>query len=254
MFIGLILTLPIFSNSQILETLVPIEDSEELVHFPQALGVIRQLPTENAPLVGNGIVVGRNACHIITNFHVAFGKSVNTETGLINLVDNISQGHQVIFHHGFKKSSGSFESSTIATVVEYADYNETPRGMLGDIALLKLEKCLGNNFQEVNFIRPAEKIIIPSGELRTLSLLENKDGKFSMVGASCLAWPATTVAGIFTTSCPAQGGASGSIVIQRDEDKKFKAVGILTAGNQYISQAIYASRINKFLDARLGEK
>ncbi len=52
------------------------------------VGLITQVGAKGEEY-GNGFVVGAEGCHVLTNFHVAFGKSVDRSSGEIEMVENV---------------------------------------------------------------------------------------------------------------------------------------------------------------------
>lgn len=226
--------------------------------FAKLAGQITQLSGEKATMYGNAFVVGKEGCHVLTNFHVAFGKRVE-ESGTIELIENVDVGHTVNFSFDLDAKSGKFKRTMKAKVVEFGDYDEsTSRGLLGDIALLRLENCLGKDYGQLEIDRPATGKLVPTGRLTMISAMRDGNGKNTVVSQdSCESLAATVVTGTITTNCEGPGGASGSMILEEGKDGKFRLVGLAARGGQLktgekVSQALYASTINKFLDPILG--
>ena len=66
--------------------------------FARLTGQVVQTGTSEG--FGNGFVIGRMGCHVLTNFHVAFGKSKNLSTGEVQFVDALAAelGRQMALH------------------------------------------------------------------------------------------------------------------------------------------------------------
>lgn len=226
--------------------------------FAKLAGQITQLPGEKATMYGNAFVVGKEGCHVLTNFHVAFGKRVE-ESGMIELIENVDVGHTVNFSFDLDAKSGKFKRTMKAKVVEFGNYEEgTSRGLLGDIALLRLESCLGKEYGQLEIDRPENGKLLPTGRLMTINVMKDEQGKNVMMSQDvCQSLAATVVTGTISTNCEAPGGASGSMILEEGKDGKFRLVGLTTRGgtlrtDEKFSQALYASTINKFLDPILG--
>lgn len=98
------------------------------------------LPANERALVGNATII--SPCRIITNYHVAFGKSKNVETDKIVLTKNRAKGHEVNFAFDLDAKSNEFKRMVKAKVVVFANFINSDRGMLSDMAVLELENCL----------------------------------------------------------------------------------------------------------------
>ena len=209
---------------------------------------------------GNGFIVGADGCHVLTNFHVAFGKSVDPKTGEVEMVDNTEVGHTVNFAFDLDASTGKFKTTLKAKVVEFGNYESgTSQGFLGDMALLRLERCLGKDYGQLEIDRPPVEKRVASGKLMTVSSSRNKFGKNEvLVEEGCRASTATSVTGMMLSNCESVPGMSGSMILEEGTDKKWRLAGITTDRSKFadgtkVSQAIYAKVINKFLDGALGE-
>ena len=220
--------------------------------FAKLTGQLSQTPGSSA--FGNAFIVGQDGCHILTNFHVAFGKSKDPKTGEIKFVDNIDVGHTVYFAFDLDARTGKFQRTMKAKVVEYGDYEAgTAPGMLGDIALLRLETCLGPKYAGIEIDRPAPGKRVPTGELMTISSSRDASGKNEvLVEEGCHALPFTAVTGIILASCESVPGMSGAMILELGEDQKWRLAGMnigrSTGGGKQPSKVLYASAINKFLD------
>ncbi len=222
--------------------------------FAKLTGHLTQIDGPLGPY-GNGFIVGADGCHVLTNFHVAFGKSTDGETGVVQLVDNFKIGHAVDFSFELDAKSGKFSKTVKAKVVEFGNYEAgTSRGFLGDIALLRLETCAGKDYGHLEIDRPADGKTLPTGMLMTVSAGRNTAGKNEiLIEEGCRSESMTPVTGMILSNCEAVPGMSGSMLLEQGADKKWRVVGITTDRNVLsdgtkVSQAISAKVINKFLD------
>lgn len=222
--------------------------------FAKLAGQITQVDAADDGF-GNGFIVGRQGCHVLTNFHVAFGKSSNLKTGETEMVENVDIGHTVNFAFDSDAKTGKLKRTIKAKVVEFGNYEfGTSRGFIGDLALLRLETCLGNQYGHLEFDQPPAEKRVPSGRLMTVSSSRNAHGRNEVLAEEgCHAAPVTAVAGMFLTNCGNEPGMSGSMVLEESHDKKWRLVGITTQRSSYsdgtpVSKAIYIRAIGKFLD------
>ena len=222
--------------------------------FAKLTGQITQVvPTDDG--YGNGFIVGVKGCHLLTNFHVAFFKSTDPQTGKLEMVDNTEVGYTVNFAFDLESKTGKFKRTTKAKVVEFGNFEEgTSQGFLGDMALLRLETCLGKEYGQLEIDRPVVPKTLPNGNLMTVSSSRNASGKNEvLVEEGCRARTATPVIGMMLSNCEAVPGMSGSMILEEGADKKWRLAGISSSigaivNGKHISKAIYASEINKFLD------
>ncbi len=222
--------------------------------FAKLTGQITQvIPLDEG--YGNGFVIGPNGCHVLTNFHVAFGTSADPKMGKTIMVDKVDVGHTVNFAFDLDSKSGRFNRTIKAKVVEFGNYEiGTSRGFLGDIALLRLDTCLGQEHGQLEIDRPAADKRLPTGNLMTVSSSRSQSGKNEvLVEEGCRSRTATSVTGLMVSNCESVPGMSGSMILEEGVDNKWRLVGVTTGGGAYVngkqvSKAIYASAINKFLD------
>ena len=234
----------------------PVDPNGE---FAKLTGQITQIGATGAEY-GNGFIVGAEGCFVLTNFHVAFGKSIDRATGEIEMVDNVAVGHSVNFALDAEARTGKHKTTMKATVVEFGNYESgTSRGFLGDIALLRLENCLGKEYAQLPIDRPAAGKTLPTGKLMTVSSSRAGSGKNEvLVEQGCRARNATPVVGMMLSDCEIVGGMSGSMILEEGADGKWRLAGVTTAAGAHVdgkqlSKAIYATAINKFLDSAMGE-
>lgn len=229
----------------------------------KAVAVIGQ--TEGSTSAGNGVVVGAGGCHVLTNYHVAFGKSKDAE-GNVTLFE-YSPNHQVLVFLDFDSKTTRFKREMKAKVIESGNYDPGTRaGLTEDYALLRLEACLGPGFGITAFEQNAEAKRMPNGKLSTIAFAV-LDGKMGIVvEEECPPFDAienrpSAIAprtGSIGTNCFLQGGMSGSMLLATDGTSGTRLVGINAGKDQLgngniISFAVYARQFNKVLASALGE-
>ena len=223
--------------------------------FTKLVGNITQLDGEKSRLTGNAFVIGKKGCFILTSYHVAFGKSIDSD-GFINMVDDENIGHKVNFAYNLDPKSGRFQQKIKAAVVGFGDYgHDTNRGLIGDIAILRLENCLGKGFSNLELDRPAADKRIPTGRLMTVSATTNdRNGKVEMlVEEGCRSLPATPAQGMILSTCETPPGASGSMLLEEGQDGKWRLVGLNTgqitlSDGSTVAQSVFATAINELVD------
>lgn len=227
--------------------------------YAKITGQISQPGNKN--FYGNGFIVGRDGCNVLTNFHVAFGTNKNVETGEVETVDNPSVGHEVVFAYDLDAKSGKFTKTMKAKVVEFGNYEPgTTRGLVGDVTLLRLETCLGPAYAGPELDRPDSKKRVPAGRLKLVSSLRATDGKNEMfVEEGCRAHENSRVTGLFTSNCHSQPGMSGAMILEEGQDSKWRLVGLNIASGQFkdgtsTSVAIYSKVVSPFVDKVIGEE
>lgn len=221
--------------------------------FAKLVGQVTQVEGMGTT-VGNGFVVGPDGCFLITNVHVAYGKSVDEKTRRVILVDNVEVGHVVNFAFDLNVETGRFTKRVKATVIDFGNYNETRTGQINDIAVLRLDTCFGEKYSMLEFDRPPEHKLFPTGRLMTVAATTNLIGKDQIVSQiGCRAMQATNTAGMIFTDCDNPHGASGSMMLEEGLDGKWRLVGInsreiVQKNGMKTAQSIYALQFNKFLD------
>jgi Trypsin-like peptidase domain len=212
-------------------------------------------------VAANGIVVGGDGCHILTNFHVAFVKDRDSQ-GKDVYVDSIAPGHVVEVGVDLNPNSGGFDRTIKARVVEYANYNhlnpKDRRRIRNDLAMLKLDDCLGKNYGIARFEQPDESVNVPQTELSTLSISKLNAKKSALFyQATCKSGSDTNVAGVFFQDCEIEPGMSGSPIFRKDADGGYTIVGISTGhlvipGQPDVPYAIYSSALAPFVQSVIG--
>ena len=231
------------------------QSEAELAQVAKSLGVIT---SPDAKGFGNATVL--DACHVLTNFHVAFGTTKDPLTGQVQTVDNPAVGHVVEFSYKLDAQTGQMANKMRATVIEFDDYAPgVGRGMVADKALLRLEGCLEKDYINVVLDRPAAEQRVPAGNLVALGLIK-ESGKFKILTiGSCPSFPATIVTGLFLANCRMPPGTSGSMILSKERsDGKLRMVGLTTDGRlfddgSFATYAIYSKDIAKFVDGGIRE-
>ena len=209
---------------------------------------------------GNGFIVGKDGCHILTNFHVAFGKSKDGRGNDI-FVDNVSVGHEVVVQADLNSRTGRFNKQGLkARVVEFGDYRpNSDIGMREDMAMLKLDTCLGKEFGIAKFEPKKDGVIVPAnGLISTLSISKDATLKNTLfLERNCVAADDSPIAGVFAMTCKQIGGMSGSMVFNEDADGGFTIVAMSSRGlghtaKESVNLAIFASYLTPFVESVLG--
>ena len=221
--------------------------------FARLTGQITQLnPRDDG--YGNGFIVGPSGCHVLTNFHVAFGSHAHALNGATEMVDPVKVGHTVLFHFDADAKTGKFKRRLVAKVLDFGNYEiGTSRGFVGDIALLELEKCLGPSYGHLEFDQPPTGKRVPTGSLMTFASSRNAAGQNEVLGeSSCKSREGTSVTGIFISDCGSVPGMSGSMVLEVGPDNVARLVGMTTGGGaivrgEQVSKAIYIVQLNRFI-------
>lgn len=233
---------------------------------PLAKAVALVSQNANSP-AGNGIVVGSGGCYVLTNFHVAFGKSKDPKTGRIEFVDEIRVGHKVLVNLDFDSKAGRFKTAMRGEVVEFGNFEQdTRRGKTEDYALLKLETCVGPGYGLTAFEHDAEGKRYPEGKISTVAFRE-LNGKLGIViqeecpsfeGAAGNPAAQAPITGTIATMCDLPPGTSGSMLLATDIAGVTRLVGVNQGGDWFsggtkVSVSVYARKFNKVLASVLGE-
>ncbi len=227
--------------------------------YAKLVGELTQV--KDAKGAGNAFIVGSEGCHIVTNYHVPFAKSKDQNTGEIETIDNADVGQVVNVAVHLDAKTGKFKRQMKAKVIEFGNYEATStRGLVGDVAVLQLESCLGKEYAGPELDRPEQGKFVPTGSLTTLSTGRNDKGLNEIfVEEGCLAQSRTQIAGAMFSSCHAEEGMSGSMILEKSADGKDRLVGMTTRykdmnDGSRISIAIYSRALNKIIDSAIGEQ
>lgn len=209
-------------------------------------------------MFGNGFVVGSEGCHLLTNFHVAFGKGRDAK-GEIAYVQPIQPGHELEVSVGLNSKTGTFQRKLKARVVEFAAYRPNDRrGLRNDMAMLKLDECLGKDYALARCEVPDDNVKVPETELSTLSLTKVDSSRSALyLEEKCVSASTSQTAGLFFHTCQSLPSMSGSPIFRKDSDGGFTIVGITTGrmplvnGNE-APYAIYSSIMTPFVQGILG--
>lgn len=216
------------------------------------------LPPNEQALVGNATII--SPCRIITNYHVAFGKSKNVDTKKIVLTKNRAKGHEVNFAFDLDAKSGDFRRNVKAKVIGFANYINSTRGMLGDMAVLELETCLDQKeYEQLDLSMATSAKDYPVGTLMTVSAQQDERGRNQiLVQQGCKSIEGTPVDGLFIADCETVPGMSGSAVYEMGSDKKWHWTGLSTQASVdprgiTVMIAINAKTIAGFFTQTFGE-
>jgi hypothetical protein len=208
-------------------------------------------------MTGNGFVFGKDGCHVMTNFHVAFAKTKDSE-GKIVFVDNIDVGHPVLVMANIQ-SNGKM-TKLKGKVVEYGNYNSRRlRGRSEDIAIIKLDTCLGPEFGIARIDNPKREVTVPQTAIATLSL-EKIDAERSVVmhEEECFSFLKAPTRWVFFQTCATLDGMSGSPIFRKDADGGYTIVGMTTGSifppdGEPIKYAVYASGMVRYIRTTVGD-
>lgn len=235
----------------------PVDAKSPYASYAKIVGEISQIAKDSTS-VGNAFFVGNDGCNIATNFHVAFGKSKDSN-GKVVMVDNVEVGHVVNFSMDFDSKTGKFKRQVRAKVVEFGNYQAgTTRGFLGDVAILRLENCVGKEYAGPELDHPEPGKHLPSGKLITVSTTRISENKNEiLVQDGCYAEKATPVTGMLPANCEAVDGMSGSMVLEEGADGKLRLVGLSTKQSAYkdgreVLLAIYSKVLTPFIEGVVG--
>jgi len=200
---------------------------------------------------GQGSFVGVDGCYVLTNFHVAFMDGVDGK-GAAKTVDEPSVGRDVVFSYN-PSDIGRFQNVVRGKIVAFGNFMRgAPRGRLGDLALIRLNECQ-DGIHPLRFEPTALAQGIPKGKLSTLNVVRGPSGKnLVAMEVGCEALPSTAVVGIIVSTCMAEPGTSGNLLLQQDSDGGYLVVGIGSGQGQrktgeLAAIGILSSAVAKFL-------
>lgn len=193
------------------------------------------LPENEFRMSANATII--SPCRIITNFHVAFGKSkrVNPTTKVEKVVffKKIEKGHEVNFSFGVD-ANGNFKRTMKARVIAFDNFSKTDAGLRGDQTLLELEECLDEKeFAQLDLSMAEAKTPVPVGELMTVSVGLDEDGKHRVfVQQGCRSAVLTLHTGTFPANCESVPGMSGSLIYEMGADNQWHWTGMVANGSR----------------------
>jgi V8-like Glu-specific endopeptidase len=186
-------------------------------------------------LNGVGVVVGASkkfygtgflvdACHVLTNHHVAFEKSRNGKIGA-----------PVTFSVG-KGAGKQFAQSVKGKVIANGNFDGTKEAVNSDWAVIRLEKAVGKEvgyvpMYQMEISKMADKAVITAGFPGD----KTQNGKdFSQFyGDTNCKINGTSVYGYSLHTCQVTGGQSGSPVMAKGNDGKFYAIAMISGNNGF---------------------
>ena len=178
------------------------------------------------------------------------------------MVDKVETGHVVEVGVDLNGDTGKFGRTLKARVVEFKNYSRSKgRGFLkNDLAMLRLDECLGNAYGLARFEMPDKSIKVPRTVLSTLSLTRTSAATTGLFyEAQCVAGATTPIAGLFMQTCDTIPGMSGSPIFRSETAGTYTVVGIVsgsfeTEGYGEIPYAIYSSQLTPFVESVLGSE
>jgi hypothetical protein len=172
-----------------------------------------------------------SSCHIITNYHVAFGFAKNTETNKVRLFKNRAIGHEVNVAFELDGKSGEFKKFLRAKVAGFANFIADNRGIRGDMAVLQLERCMDpKDYPNLTLEMAESKSDVPVGDLMTVSTEPDAKGNnLVLVQQGCKSDAMSAIDGLFVANCDAVSGMSGSLVYELGPDNNWHWAGLVTS-------------------------
>ena len=224
--------------------------------YAKLVGIVTQLDGTGG--ISNGFVIGPGGCHLITTVHSVYGINKDSRGNAI-LVDDVSVGRKVRFQVDWDSKVQKFKRAVEAQVVEFGNFvPDTRRGRTQDIAVLKLDACLGTQYGIIAFDHEAIKKRFPSGELLTIGF-GAINGEVGIVEEECTAFPGTPITGLMLTNCYTEPVSSGMMYLEKSRiDGKRRLVGVhqgreTLADGTNVPVAVYARAFNPILDRALGK-
>lgn len=207
--------------------------------------------------VGNGFIVDREGCYVLTNFHVAFGKG-KTLSGETELVEEIAVGHAVTVNADLNPETGLFNRTLRGRVADFGNYKNNRHGWRNDLAMVRLDSCLGKGYGELTRLEvPEGGEQGPQTLIATLSLQKVAETRSALfLQERCLAGSDPSVAGLFFQTCEAVPGMSGSPIFRENGDRSYTIVGVTTGifepeGKPKLPYAIFSSSMTPFVQTVL---
>ena len=202
----------------------------------RSVGVLHH-PTTRAG--GTAFLIGR--CHVLTAFHVAFMRDVDAKTGKVRL-DPAKLGHAAEFLIGpDAKVAGRFAAKTRARVVAFGRFSpDDYRGMAGDWALLRLDRCLGEKYGFLALARATGEPM-PKGTLMTAGFPHSRRQQPGItIEIGCTARDYGPAAGLVGIDCAFENGMSGGPVWEKGADSRWRVVGLIQQSLGAVGHALPA--------------
>ncbi len=202
----------------------------------RSVGVLYHPATRSG---GTAFLVGR--CHVMTAFHVAFMRDFDAAAGEPG-VDRAKAGHSAEFLIGpDAKVAGRFAATTSARVVAFGRFRPADyRGMAGDWALLRLDRCLGEHYGFLALASAAGEPM-PKGELMTAGFPHSRRHKPGItIEIGCKARDHGPVSGLVGVDCAFENGMSGGPVWEKQADGRWRVVGLIQQSLGAVGHALPA--------------
>lgn len=255
--VGILSTVLIFSmlspdkvNAQTRKFIDPKSENGKLV------GIVTQLDGTGG--IGNGFVIGAGGCHVLANVHTTYGIGKDNRGNAI-LVDDLSVGRKVRFQTDFDSKTKKFKREIKASVIETGNFvPDTRRGRTQDVAVLKLDTCLGPEYGALAFDHEASTKRFPESDLVTVGF-GAINGEVGIIMEECSALQSTPTTGLIITNCFSEPISSGMMYLERRKaDGKLRLVGIhqgreTLADGTNVPVAVYARAFNPIVERALGE-
>jgi hypothetical protein len=164
----------------------------------------------------------------VTAYHVAFAREGDPDDAFDTIVGRI--GHAVEFVIGANpRTAGTFAARSRAIVVDFGLFSPRDfRGMAGDWAILKLDKCLGSTYGFLPYARGAHEGAMPKGELMTVGFPGSRTKQPGItVETGCRARDHGPVPGLVGVDCAFERGMSGGPILERQRDGRWRVVGLV---------------------------
>lgn len=226
--------------------------------FYRIIGEIEQL--DNPKGSGTAWFFDKAGCLVISNFHGAFGESVDPVTGKVNILPNPAIGHKLRFKFDLNPKSKLFNRSEVATVVDFGNYADgTMSGLRGDLAAMRITPCAGTDFAGPELERNDVDMKNPTGRLMLVSIERNPNGTREILAEiGCRATIRNPTVGIVASNCERGRGRSGSPLFNEGADGVFRVAGIHVQGWMTLHKTTWAIAIsgkylNNFLDSVLSQ-
>lgn len=220
------------------------------------VGIVTQLDGSGG--IGNGFVIGAGGCNVLANVHTTYGIGKDSQGNAV-LVNDMSVGRKVRFQTDFDSKTKKFKREIKASVIEIGNFvADTRRGRTQDVAVLKLDTCLGPEYGTLAFDHEASSKRFPEADLVTVGF-GAINGEVGIIMEECSALQSTPTTGLIITNCFSEPISSGMMYLERRKaDGKLRLVGIhqgreTLADGTNVPVAVYARAFNPIVERALGE-